>query len=255
MSPARPVLGLVSLVLIGGGLLLTLLILIGGAVNKNPTNQFYFLQAATTGIPGAAALTRWTFWNACSVTDGRNSCPTVHPAYPFDPPRNFGTTTGVPTQFMGTHQYYYLTRFMFAFVLIGGFFGACSLFLGLLALCSTIGSFLSSALCSVALFFQTITAALMTAAFVKGRNNFRSNGMPASLGRDAFGFMWAAVACYFIATVLLCAGGAASASSRGDRRGGGKMFFGRKQKAHRDRGSFIDKETAVDGERSSFTRA
>jgi hypothetical protein len=79
--------------------------------------------------------------------------------------------------------------------------------------------------------------------------------MSASLGRDAFGFMWAAVACYFIATVLLCAGGAASASSSGGRRGGGKMFFGRKQKAHRDRGSFIDKETAVDGERSSFTRA
>ena len=96
-----PILGLVSLVMIAGALLLTLLILIGGGVNKNPTNQFYFLQAATTGIPGAAATTRWTFWNACSVTNGRNACPKVHPAYPFDPPRNFGTTTGVPPQFVG----------------------------------------------------------------------------------------------------------------------------------------------------------
>ena len=55
---------------------------------------------------------------------------------------------------------------------------------------------------------------------------------------------------------MLCAGGAASGSG-GRRRGkssgeGGR--FGRK-KSHRDRGSFVvDKETAVDGERSSFTR-
>ena len=61
-----------------------------------------------------------------------------------------------------TSHYYYLTRFMFAFVLIGLFFAVCTLFLGLLALCSRIGSFLSSGLCSVALFFQTLTAALMT---------------------------------------------------------------------------------------------
>lgn len=51
---------------------------------------------------------------------------------------------------------------MFAFVLIGGFFAACALGLGLVALCSRIGSFLSSATVSVALFFQTITACLMT---------------------------------------------------------------------------------------------
>jgi len=61
-----------------------------------------------------------------------------------------------------THQYYYLTRFMFAFVLIGGFFAALALILGILAICSKIVSFADSALCSVALFFQTITAALMT---------------------------------------------------------------------------------------------
>ena len=150
-------------------------------MDKNPTNQFHFLQASTSGIPGAAAVTRWTFWNACSVVNGRNSCPKVHPAYPFDPHKNFGTETGVPKQLIryarlfrlqskeyitdtidSANSYYLMTRFMFAFVLIGGFFGACSLLLGCLALCSRIGSFLSSALCSVALFFQTITAALMT---------------------------------------------------------------------------------------------
>lgn len=57
---------------------------------------------------------------------------------------------------------------MFAFVLIGLFFAVCTLFLGLLALCSRIGSFLSSGLCSVALFFQTLTAALMTYVLANG---------------------------------------------------------------------------------------
>lgn len=51
---------------------------------------------------------------------------------------------------------------MFAFVLMGLFFAICSLFLGALALCSRIGSFLSSTLCFVAFFFQSLSAALMT---------------------------------------------------------------------------------------------
>lgn len=66
------------------------------------------------------------------------------------------------TQWISGHKYYFLSRFMFAFILIGLFFAVCSFFLGLLALCSRIGSFLSSALCSVALFFQILTASLMT---------------------------------------------------------------------------------------------
>lgn len=51
---------------------------------------------------------------------------------------------------------------MFAFEFIALFFTACALVLGGLALCSRIGSFLTSALCSVGLFFQAIAAALMT---------------------------------------------------------------------------------------------
>lgn len=61
-----------------------------------------------------------------------------------------------------TNKFYYMTRFMFAFILIALFFAVCSLFLGLFALCSRIGSYLSSVLCAVALFFQTIVACLMT---------------------------------------------------------------------------------------------
>ncbi|KAL8710241.1 MAG: hypothetical protein Q9220_005172 [cf. Caloplaca sp. 1 TL-2023] len=238
MTP-RPALALVSLILIAGACLLILFTLLGGAIDKNPTNKFYFLEAATDGLGSAAATTRWTFWNACSVVNGKNVCPKVHAAYPFDPNRNFGTSMS----FGGT-KYYLETRFEFAFVLIALFFAVCALFLGLLALFSRIGSFLSSAMCSIALFFQTMTAALMTAAFVQGRNSFRSSGRTATLGRYNFGFMWAAVAALFLATVLFCVGGVTGKKDKGyTKRTGGKSFFGRKKStASRSRGSFIDPE-------------
>jgi len=88
----------------------------------------------------------------------------VHPAFPFDPPssRNFGTTTDVPKAFIGTSRYFYLTRFMFAFELIALFFAVCALFTGMLALCTRLGSYLSGLLTTIALLFQTVTAALMT---------------------------------------------------------------------------------------------
>ncbi|KAL8949335.1 MAG: hypothetical protein Q9222_004539 [Ikaeria aurantiellina] len=243
MTP-RPALAFVSLILIAGAILLILLTLLGGAVDKNPTNKFYFLEADTSGLGNAAARTRWTFWNACSVVDGKNSCPKVRAAYPFDPNRNFGTTMS-----FGGNKYYLETRFEFAFVLIALFFAVCALCLGLLALCSRIGSFLSSAMCSIALFFQTLTAALMTAAFVQGRNAFRSSSRTASLGRYNFGFMWAAVAALFLATVMFCVGGVTGGKkdkAYSSKRTSGRKFGGfggrKKRSASRSRGSFIDPE-------------
>ena len=100
---------------------------------------------------------------------------------------------------------------------------------------------------------------LHSAAFVQGRNAFKSAGTSANLGKYNFGFMWAAVACLFLATVFLCVGGATSSSGGRKRSRGGR--FGRRQKSTRSRGSFIDKETGVDGtggidaDRSSFVRA
>ncbi|KAL8798605.1 MAG: hypothetical protein Q9200_007738 [Gallowayella weberi] len=239
MTP-RPALAFVSLVLIAGAILLILFTLLGGAVDKNPFNKFYFLEADTHDLGTAAPLSRWTFWSSCSVMDGHNACPGVKPAYPFDPRRNFGTDT-----IFGGAKYYLESRFMFAFVLIGLFFAVCALFLGLLALVSRIGSFLSSATCSVALFFQTLTAALMTAAYVQGRNAFRSTDRTATLGRYNFGFMWAAVACLFLATLMFCVGGVTGKKDRTyTKRTGGRSFMGRKKstRSNRDRGSFIDPE-------------
>lgn len=76
---------------------------------------------------------------------------------------------------------------------------------------------------------------------VKGRNAFRSNGQDANLGAYAFGFTWAAMACFLISTILFCVGGrVGKESSYKPKKSGG--YFGRKQST-RSRGSFIDSES------------
>lgn len=251
---ARGIFGLLSLVLVAGGLLLALFILLAGAVNGSPVNRWYFLQADTTGIPSAPPVSRWTFWNICDGSSGVNDCSGpgyggVSPARPFDPPsgRNFGTTEGVPEGFIGTRYYFLLTRFMFAFALIALFFGACALITGLLALCTRIGAYLSGLLTTLAFVFQGVMAALMTAAYVRARDQFRRSGQDVNLGRYAFGFEWAAVACFFLATVFFCIGGSAAkkesyGSTKKKNKGG--FFKGRRNDSVRSRGSFIngDKE-------------
>ena len=139
--------------------------ILSGAINSAPLNNFYFLQAATNGIPNARNPSRWTFFAICGrdPSSGNNAnCGSPVPALPFDPPRNFGTTESVPEQFIGTNMYFYLSRFMFAFYLIALFFAACALFTGLLALCSRLGGYLSGLTVAVALFFQALSASLLT---------------------------------------------------------------------------------------------
>lgn len=75
-----------------------------------------------------------------------------------------------------------------------------------------------------------------------GRNNFQANNQPANVGVKAFGFMWTAVACLFLSTVLFCLGGAAGRDKSHSKRTGGGSRFGRK-KSTRSRGSFIDSES------------
>lgn len=125
---------------------------------------------------------------------------------------------------------------MFAFYLIALFFAVVALFTGLLALCSRLGGYLSGLNTSIALFFQTLAAALMTAWTVQGRNAFRSGGYSAKLGVKAYAFTWTAMACYLISTVLFFYGGAVRRESSG---------IGRKRsnRSARSRGSFLDTES------------
>lgn len=241
----RPILGLLAMFFTAGAVLLIFLTLLGGTSNVKPLNDIYFLQAHTTNIPGAPGVSRWTFWNLCGVdADGKSQCESSHPAFPLDPPsnRNFNTTTNIPSQFIGTSHFFLMTRFMFPFILIGLFFAVGSLFTGLLALCTRIGSLLSSSLAWIALMFQIICSCLMTAAYVEGRDAFSSNNQEATLGKKAFGFMWTAVACLILSSFLYCLGGVAGRdggyTGRSTRRRG---FFGpRRTSSSRSRRNFAN---------------
>lgn len=216
--------------------------ILSGAVNHSPIDQFYFLQASTNNIPNARNPSRWTFFAICGVdsNNGHNAdCGAVVPALPFDPPRNFGTDENVPERFIGTHQYYYLSRFMFAFYLIALFFAVVALFTGGLALCSRLGGYLSAVTTSVALFFQTLAAVLMTAWVVKGRDIFRGAGYEAKIGVKLMAFTWTATACFAISTVLFCLGGTAGRHTASVSR----KRSTRSTRSARSRGSFLDTES------------
>ncbi|KAH0534161.1 hypothetical protein FGG08_007252 [Glutinoglossum americanum] len=103
MAGTRPGLAWLSLLLTAGSITLLFLAILGGAVNRNPLNQVYFLKADTSGIPGAPKAAQWTLWNVCDgVGTGRDYlCSGTKPAHPFDPVRNFKTTKGVDSGFIG----------------------------------------------------------------------------------------------------------------------------------------------------------
>ena len=155
-------------------------------------------------------------------------------ALPFDPKTNFGTTTGVPSGL----NYYYLSRVMWAFYLIALAFAALALLLSVLAICSRLAAKITGATTLVACLVQAVTAALMTAWTVQARNTLKKNGMNATLGKYAYGFTWAAFACFLVATVLFCVGGSVDKGSSSQQ----SSYFGRKRST-RSRGSFRDSES------------
>ncbi|KAA8647230.1 hypothetical protein EYZ11_004746 [Aspergillus tanneri] len=234
---SRAALGFLGLFFTASALLLMFLTFLGGARNSTPLNIIYFLQVDTRTIPGAPDLSRWTFWNLCRVNEnGKSECGTSYPDFPFDPPshRNFDTTTNIPSAFVGTNHYFLTSRFTFPFLLMALFFAVISLFTGFLAMCTRLGSYLSSIMAWVALFFQIISTCLMTAVYVQGRNKFNANGQTARLGVKAFAFMWTAVACLLLSCILYYMGGAVGGSSESG-------YSGRE---HRRRGFFSSQRAA-----------
>ncbi|GAB7351907.1 hypothetical protein MBLNU459_g2449t1 [Dothideomycetes sp. NU459] len=241
MAVARPILGLVSLAIVAAGVLFQFFIILSGIANVTPFNKTYFLQVDTSNTDATRNPTRWTYFKICGVVNGLNgNCGASVPALPFSPARNFGGTDGLPAAFIGTHRYFYLSRFFWVFFLIALFFAVIALFTGLLALCTRLGAYLSSLNAMIALFFQALAASLFTACFVQGRNAFRANGMSAHVGAYAFGWMWASFFAYFLATIFFCIGGSIGKDSTSS--SNGKSMFGRKRST-RSRGSFIDSES------------
>ncbi|KAI9799303.1 MAG: hypothetical protein M1825_004796 [Sarcosagium campestre] len=233
---AKAPFALLSLFFTAAAIVLIFFVVLAGTRYSTPVDLVYFLRADTSGIEGARPLTVWTLWNDCGVSpNGRNiDCGAVQPAHAFDPQRNFPSTDGVPETFIGTKKFFYLSRFTFAFILIGLVFAVFSLFTGLLALCSRLGGALSGLLASFALFWQAAAAALMTACYVIARKNFRSDDITADLGKYGFGFMWAATASLLLATIFffLVVG-----AGKNQKSSSSKSFF-RRNKSTRSQGSF-----------------
>lgn len=255
---ARPILGFLSLIFLAGAVLLQFFVLLAGSVDHTPENLFYFLETTTNGIPGARNPSRWTLFYICGVDgNGHNAnCGKPVPALPFNPPgrSNFNTDVGVPAAFIGTHRYFYLSRFAFAFFLISLFFGVIALFTGLLALCTRLGAYMSSLNTFLAMGFQVLFAALMTSWVVLGRNHFNSAGQTAKIGKYGMAFSWTSVACYFFSTILFCIGGAAGRSKDTSTRSRGGIF-GRKRSTRSrrsNRGSFIDSERGSGGIKDEY---
>lgn len=158
-----PLFGIVSFILLAGGILLQFFIILTGTTESSPLNQIYFLQSTTNRIPGAINPARWTYFAVCGVVDGNNAnCGPTQAALPFSPADNFGTTTGVPDALIGNGKYYYMSRTMFAFYLIALFFAVIALFMSGLALCTRLGAYLSGAMTAIALIMQIVASSLQT---------------------------------------------------------------------------------------------
>ncbi|KAG5362154.1 SUR7 family protein [Yarrowia sp. C11] len=183
----RPLFGATSILLIAGATLLSFFVLLAGARDSAPLNNFYWMEASTSSIPGAPDTTRWTTYNYCGVADGKNAdCSPNKADFPFDPVRNFGTEEGVPEEFIGTNKWYYLTRFAWPFYIISLFFTVLTLFVSVFSLCSRLGSALALTLNGVSVFFWTIASGLSTACFAQAKGHFSD----AKLGTKMFAFIW-----------------------------------------------------------------
>ncbi|KAF2861508.1 SUR7-domain-containing protein [Piedraia hortae CBS 480.64] len=247
MAIARPLLSLLSIILLAGGTLLTIFIVLSGSHKYTPPiNRTYFLEASTNGFgPGSPHLhnpARWTWLSICGVENNKNAhCGPIRAAQSFDPVRNFGTRDGVPQPFLKHRTFwYYMSRFTWVWYLLSLLFAAIALVVSALALCTRLGAYITALAVWVALFFQTLAAAMHTAWVVKARHAFRSNGQKARIGQYAMAFAWSTVACYFLATLLFCIGGKASKRSAGSSPSSTSRF-GRKK---RNQGTFADNTQA-----------
>jgi len=245
--------GIASLILIAGAIVLQFFVVLSGVKNTTPLNKTYFLQADTSKIAGSGrAMSQWTYFYVCGA--GNQDCGKPVPDLPFGYAW-VGGSAGVPNDLVGSHgkhttskYYYYLWRFGWVFYLIGLIFTVFAFFTALLAPCSRLASGLSGSTLAFALFWFTLAASLMTAQFVQARNRFRAAGLHAQIGRYAFGFTWGAWAAMFLATLFLflgCGAGGRDERVRTARTGTrGNLGFFRRQRSRRSaRGSFVDNES------------
>ncbi|KAK1829497.1 SUR7/PalI family-domain-containing protein [Podospora conica] len=211
-------LSLISIILLAGSLLLLWFIILSGITSTTPLSSTYFLRADTSSIPGARAISQWTYFRICGASN--LDCGASQPALPFGAAWTGPDPANAPPSLVGPHgggttstTYWYLWRFGTVMYLITLFFETAAFFTSFLACCGRLGSAVTALVAGVALFFGTVAVALMTATFVKARDAFIADGREASLGTWAFGFAWGSWAALLMATVLFCIGRGRSSKS------------------------------------------
>lgn len=193
-----------TLLFLAGNTLLLILIILSGSMTNYPVDRFYWVQADTSGIPNAANTTRWTFWGACSITDGTTSCGDhLSPAAPISPIDNFNTKINVPSKFISDRDtYYYLSRFSFCFFWIALAFIGVAFLLYILTFCSRIILQVVFILSIVGFIFNMVAVVLQTAVSVMGRNAFHDAERSAKVSAPLLGIAWASFVVAFIDVIL-----------------------------------------------------
>jgi len=207
----RGVMGIASLILIAGSIVLLFFVVLSGVKNSTPLNKTFFLKADTSTIAGSGrAVSQWTYFYVCG--EGDRDCGSPVPALPIGYAW-VGGSAGAPDSLVGGHAkgttskyYFWMWKFGWVFYLIALVADVGAFFTSLLAPFSRLASGFAGLILAFALLFMTLAASLMTAVFVKARDQFRHSGMSAQIGKYAFGFTWGAWAAMFLAMIMLFLG-------------------------------------------------
>lgn len=197
-----------TLIFFAGNVLLLLLIIISGGSDNYPMSRLYWVEGDTSGIGHAPNTTRWTYWGACSRSNGKTTCGSfLGPAYPISPVDNFGTKTNVPHKFISNRSsFYYLTRLAFSFFWIALSFIAISFLIYIGAWFSHDVSHVTWILTGVGCLFNIVAVIFQTAASVMARDAFTDEHRHGKLGAPLLGIAWASVALCLIEFTSLVAG-------------------------------------------------
>lgn len=204
----RRLITFIPILLLLGSALLLFFINLAGASDKSVLRKLYWSQATTRGISGAPhSVTRWTMYNSCGVSNGENvDCTSNSPAYPFSPKDNFGSSGSLPSSFTKNRDtYFYLSRFAYAFFLIGLVLNIVAILSVFVSCClsGVISGLISTLIISCALLFTLAASCFITAVHVKGRHNFQKSGFDALLGVKLFAFSWTSVACLLLSLTIM----------------------------------------------------
>ncbi|ODQ82791.1 hypothetical protein BABINDRAFT_5703 [Babjeviella inositovora NRRL Y-12698] len=201
----------VPILFLAGSALLTFLIILSGATHGSFLTKLYWIQADTSSITSTTsadfATSRWTSNGICNVDGGSVIGCIKKPAYPFSPEDNFGDSDTLPSGFVTSRKtYYYLTRFAYAFWIVGLFFTLVALLGSFGLLCGTgrIIGFLSVFSVFIAFIFIAGASSFQTSAVVLGHKQFKDASMSPKYGVKLLAFAWTSTFLLIVSLFSLC---------------------------------------------------